>query len=89
MKNKNEIYQLFDQVAYLLQLPTSSIWNDAIKEYNNDFIKVNNAPIYGGYKISKILKSTGECGLFTDTRYSKKEFIQQLRGIIYGLTFKK
>lgn len=81
----NEVKQLFEQTANLLQMPTMSNWNKETKEYTREFLKLDFASCYGGYNIRKVLKSTGEDCPFGETRLPKKEMIAFLRGMIAGL----
>lgn len=90
----NEIKQLFERFTKLAKLKTSSKRNNIEKNpnaeyYKNEYYKLDFAPCYGGYVIRKVLKSTGEDGIFGNTRRSRKEMESFLRGLVYGLTFKK
>lgn len=90
----NEIKQLFDQFTTLAKLPTTSERNDREKNpnaeyYKNEYYKIDFAPCYGGYVIRKVLTSTGEDGIFGNTRRNKKEMTNFLRGLIAGYTFNK
>jgi len=90
----NEIKQLFERFTKLAKLKTSSKRNDREKNpnaeyYKNEFYKLDFASCYGGYVIRKVLTGTGEDGIFGETRRNKKEMESFLRGLVYGLTFKK
>ncbi len=87
----NEIKELFEEFAQLAGYKTSS---ERIKKptkgnyYKNEFIIMSHAPIYGGYVINIVLRTTGQRDFDGYTRKTKKEMINYLRGLIKGLTIK-
>jgi len=91
----NEIKKLFERVAELTGYPTEGERTteeerrNGADYYKGEFLIIDFNSFYGGYRLIKVLESTGETDLDGLARKTKKEMTQYLRGLIKGLTFKK
>ena len=86
--------ELFEQFCKLAQLPTTSERTDKKPGETGDYYKnafwiLEYASHYGGYRIAKVMPSTGQDTPFGLGRKSKKEMENFLRGLIAGLTFNR
>ena len=92
MTTRKKIDYLFNQVAELTGYPTKGIRNETGKDheyYQNEWLKMDYASVYGGYRITIVMKSTGEQEFDSLDRKTAKEMLHYLRGLLKGLTFKK
>lgn len=90
------IKALFERFTELANLPTTSERNtdedrkeNNLPYYKNDFWIMEYDKFYRGYRIEKVLTSTGHDTPFSLGLKTKNEMEQFLRGLIEGLTFNK
>lgn len=80
------VKNLFQQFCKVYDLKTSATTrneNPSQKDYySNDFVKMDYAPVYGGYVIRKVFKGTSEDGFDGLERRSAKEMIAFLKGLL-------
>lgn len=84
------VKNLFIRFCEVYNLKTSAETRDKNPEqktyYSNDFIKLDYAPHYGGYRLDVVEKHTGERFFETSNRVSAKEMTAYLRGLIAAKT---
>ena len=80
------VKNLFTRFCQVYDLKTSATCkhdNPNQKDfYSNDFIKLDYAPIYGGYRLDIVHTYTGESHFSGSSRKSAKEMISYLSGLL-------
>jgi hypothetical protein len=87
MAKAKEVVILFEEMAKQLNMPLTAKFESG-KGYDRAFLKLDYAPIYGGYRIEVIQKSTGSNDFDGLSRKPKKEMIAYIRGVLKGLSSK-
>ena len=86
MTTKQLVMYKFDIFCKLYNLKTSATTkakNPTQKDfYSNEFIKMDYAPVYGGYRMDIVETGTGERFFDGQSRVSGKEMICYLNGLI-------
>lgn len=86
MRRRNtKITYLFGEFSKQTGLPTKAKWYRKKHRHSKDFINLDNAPTYGGYRIDVVHKGTGESFWSgSGTRRSPKEMEAYLEGLVHG-----
>jgi hypothetical protein len=77
----NQLNSLFNQLCLTLNIPN---YND-IKDYSKKSLKLDYNAIYGGYRIDVVLTNTAEDFFSYSNRFSKKEMIAYIQGLLEGI----
>lgn len=80
-----QLKSLFGQLASELKMPTSAKFDQVKKEYEHEWLKLDFAPLYGGYRLDIVEVGTGERYYSYSNRLSAKEMVCYIQGILQGL----
>ena len=80
------VKNLFTTFCKVYNLKTTAKHRDDVPGqttfYSNDFVTLDYAPHYGGYRIDIIETGTGQRDFYTNGRMTAKEMISFLKGLI-------